>query len=68
MAARFCQQLGAKHLILTHFSQRYGSSDPSGENGVDKLVLEAKEVLGDNNMVTVSAAEDFKTFSIPVNR
>ncbi len=91
MAAKFCQQIGAKQLILTHFSQRYrygqsdpdggqlnpdggqsnqdgGHSNPNGEDSVDKLVSQAKEALGNGSTVTVSAAEDFKTFTIPAKK
>lgn len=66
MAAKFCLQVGARQLILTHFSQRYkcvgdvGQSDES----VEKLVTEARTALGDAP-VSISAAEDFKMYCIP---
>ena len=88
----FCKQLGAKELILTHFSQRYKRSGDilePGEDTVDKLVIEAREAIEDrtghsttstvtasrskssddcNYSCTVSAADDFKTYTIPARK
>jgi hypothetical protein len=87
MAVAFCEQLGAKELILTHFSQRYKRPDDTLEPGdvtTDKLVSEARDAIKDltghslsssssNSMAVggsdqcdyaVSAADDFKTYTI----
>ena len=48
MAVAFCRQLGAKELILTHFSQRYkrsGETLEPGEVTVDRLLQEAEEAM-----------------------
>lgn len=44
----FCEQLGAKELILTHFSQRYkrpGDVLEPGDDTTDKLVSEARDAI-----------------------
>lgn len=67
MAARFCLQVGARQLILTHFSQWYkcaGDVGQSDDESVEKLVTEARTALGDAP-VSISAAEDFKMYCIP---
>ena len=74
MAASFCQQVGAKQLILTHFSQRYkcaGDDVGPEDESVEKLVAEARDALGIGSATipaSVSAAEDFKMYSIPAKK
>lgn len=66
MAASFCLQVGARQLILTHFSQRYKCASDvlgQGDESVEKLVTEARTALGDAP-VSVSAAEDLKMYCI----
>ena len=82
MAVSFCSQVGAKQLILTHFSQRYKRSEDTLEPGdvtVDILVTEAQEAINEhenggqdsanpNSWCTVSAADDFKTYTISARK
>ncbi len=67
MAAQFCHAIGARHMILTHFSQRYKSLDDIYELSTVKLRQEAIEELKrlqpDSNVV-VDCADDFKVFDI----
>ena len=73
MAVAFCKQLGAKELILTHFSQCYKRSGDilePGEDSVDKLVTEAEEAIrgqsGHGSTVT-GAGNESNDFSCTVS-
>ena len=54
MAAKFAQALGAKNLVLTHFSARFAPAAKDPEQ-IQRLISQAQEVFGQN----VFAAEDF---------
>ena len=61
MAGEFAQKLGAKNLILTHFSARYPSSkkDPAA---MESIRSEAQAVFTNG---PVFVADDFSTFEMP---
>jgi ribonuclease Z len=61
MAGAFAAQIGAKNLILTHFSARYPSSEKDPE-AVEGLRAEAQAAAG--NATVVHVADDFKVFDL----
>ncbi|XP_077993798.1 zinc phosphodiesterase ELAC protein 1-like [Glandiceps talaboti] len=68
MAAKFANQINAKKLILTHFSQRYrAESDTSkeGDESVSKLVGQARAVFVNGDVV---AAEDLMQIPVPAKK
>ncbi len=67
MAGRFASKIGAKTLVMMHFSQRYRPSSDElkeGEDSVDKLVQQAKQYFSGE----VIAADDFTVIRIPLPR
>lgn len=60
MAGQFAASVGAKHLIITHFSQRY-----TGENVSPNVSDLLKDTQAECPNVVVQAANDFFTFEVP---
>ncbi len=67
MAGRFASCIKAKKLVMTHFSQRYRSSNDEikkDEVSVDKLLQQAKNYFKGE----VIAADDFTVINVPLPR
>jgi ribonuclease Z len=67
MAAKFAKSIGAKKLILTHYSARYAGSNKEENDSrisINLLKEQAIKVFGDS----VELAEDFKVFEIKKNK
>eukprot|EP00794_Sanderia_malayensis_P020256 gene20256-22240_t len=67
MAGRFGNKVGAKRLVMTHFSQRYRPMNDElkkGEESLDKLVKQA----GENFNGEIVAANDFTVIKLPLPR
>ena len=60
MAGAFARRIGARHLIITHFSSRYTDSD--ADKGVDQLLREAQ---AECPATVVHAADDLWSFVLP---
>ncbi|XP_033105871.1 zinc phosphodiesterase ELAC protein 1-like [Anneissia japonica] len=68
MAGEFARSVGAKKLVITHFSQRYKTKDSElkgDEQTTDKLLQQAKDAFQCDNVI---AAEDLLTLTIPALR
>jgi len=64
MAGRFARNVGAKHLVLTHFSSRYpGDNTARSRSCNDEIIGQAQSVFKGS----VSTARDFLVFSIAVD-
>jgi ribonuclease Z len=62
MAGAFAREVGARHLIITHFSSRYTDAEAAG--GVGQLLAEAQaECPG----TVVHAADDLWSFTLPTD-
>ncbi len=60
-AGRLATEAGARRVVLTHFSQRYGSGDPAADDGgVGRFVEEASAHHHD-----VHGAHDFDVIAVP---
>ncbi|XP_049842497.1 zinc phosphodiesterase ELAC protein 1-like isoform X3 [Schistocerca gregaria] len=69
MAAQFAKDIGARVLILYHYSQRYRQTADDAEGDVDcvaKLLAEAEAALSDCDSCSVVASRDL--MEIPVKR
>jgi ribonuclease Z len=60
MAGRFAQQVGAKNLIITHFSSRF---DEQSTPSIEGLVQETRSLCPDT---AVFPALDYWSFDVPV--